>query len=493
MLSETATVVLAKITANSLKQMLDSGQVSCVEIMKSVLEQVDCYESSIRAFLLVRDRKELLAEADSVDRRRVAGQPIGALAGLPVAIKDNICTRGIPTTCASRILANYVPPYDATVITRIRAADGIILGKTNLDEFAMGSTTENSAVQVTRNPRAPDRVPGGSSGGSAAAIAANEAILALGSDTGGSVRLPASFCGVVGLKPTYGLVSRYGLVAFASSFDQIGPLGKDVGDVALLLGVIAGHDPLDSTSLTDDSRPETEKTELKRPLRVGVPREYFGQGLSPDVEACVRRAIDLLRSQHCTVVPVVLPHTEFAIATYYVIVCCEASSNLARYDGCQFGFRAPGCTRLNEMVSQTRSLGFGAEVKRRIMLGTFALSAGYYDAYYKKAACVRALIARDFDAAFQECDVIAGPVAPTTAYRLGENLNDPLAMYLGDIYTVMANLGGFPAISLPCGQTKAGLPVGLQLMGPARSDRQLLRIASHVEQCLHASGDWRPK
>ena len=484
-------MVLAEMTGASLKKMLNSGQVSCVDVMKSVLEQIDRHESNIHAFLLVRDRKELIAEADKIDRRRLAGEPVGALAGLPVAVKDNICTRGLPTTCASRILANYVPPYDATVVTRIRAADGIILGKTNLDEFAMGSTTENSAIQITRNPRCPDRVPGGSSGGSAAAVAANETILALGSDTGGSVRLPASFCGVVGLKPTYGFVSRYGLVAFASSFDQIGPLGKDVGDVALMLSVIAGHDPLDSTSLVSSSGRVPDEIEPRRPLRVGVPREYFGAGLSPAVDACVQRAIELLRMQQCNIVPVVLPHTEFAIATYYVIVCSEASSNLARYDGCQFGFRAPGSSKLNEMVSVTRSTGFGAEVKRRIMLGTYALSAGYYDAYYKKATCVRALIAKDFDAAFQECDVIAGPVAPTAAYRLGETINDPLAMYLGDIYTVMANLGGIPAISVPCGKTKEGLPVGLQLMSSAQSDGQLLGIAAYVEKLLHDAGDWR--
>ena len=484
-------MTLAEMTAGSLKQMLSAGRVSCVDVMRSVLERIDVREPEIQAFLLVRDRKELIAEAEQIDRRRAAGEPVGALAGLPIAVKDNICTRGIPTTCASRILSGFVPPYDATVITRIRAADGVILGKTNLDEFAMGSTTENSAVRITRNPCCPDRVPGGSSGGSAAAVAANETILALGSDTGGSVRLPASFCGVVGMKPTYGCVSRYGLVAFASSFDQIGPLGRSVGDVALLLGVIAGHDPLDSTSAAGGVGQAAEDAQPKGALRVGVPREYFGAGLSPDVEACIQRAMDLLRSQHCTIVPVTLPHTEFAIATYYIIVCSEASSNLARYDGCHYGYRAPGPAKLNEMVALTRSAGFGAEVKRRIMLGTYALSAGYYDAYYRKATCVRTLIAQDLATAFQQCDVIAGPVAPTAAYPIGQTINDPLAMYLGDIYTVMANLGGIPALSVPCGKTKDGLPVGLQLMGRAHSDLQLLQTAMYVERLLHDSGDWR--
>jgi len=387
------------------------------------------------------------------------------------------------------MLANYIPPYDATVVTRIHNADGIVLGKTNLDEFAMGSTTENSAMQITRNPHCLDRVPGGTSGGSAAAVAAREAILAIGSDTGGSIRQPASFCGVVGMKPTYGMVSRYGLVAYASSFDQIGPLGKDVGDAALVLSAIAGHDPLDATSI-HDSISEPQLGSVGAPLRVGVPKEYSGAGLSASVEACVSRAIDLLRSDGCSVVPISLPHTEYAIASYYIIACSEASSNLARYDGCQFGHRLPA-DKLGDMVTATRSTGFGPEVKRRIMLGTFALSAGYHDAYYKKACAVRALIARDLDLAFQKCDVILGPVAPTTAYRIGETIHDPLAMYLGDIYTVVANLAGIPAISVPCGMDHEGLPIGLHIMGKARSDSVLLSVAKRAERVLHDSGEWQ--
>ncbi|HUU90079.1 MAG TPA: Asp-tRNA(Asn)/Glu-tRNA(Gln) amidotransferase subunit GatA [Phycisphaerae bacterium] len=478
---------LSKSTAHQLKSLIAGGETTCREVMLSVLEEIERRESDVQAFITVRDRGELLAEADEVDRRRSRGDAIGALAGLPIAVKDNICTQGMATTCASRMLADWVPPYDATVVQRIQAADGIILGKTNLDEFAMGSSTENSAMKTTRNPHNHDYVPGGTSGGSAAAVASNECILAIGSDTGGSIRQPASFCGVVGMKPTYGRVSRYGLIAYASSLDQIGPIAKDVRDAALLLEVIAGHDPMDSTSLAAGVPGYVAGLGSQRGFRFGVPDEYFGPGVDRQVRRAVEGAIDALKEDGQEVVQISLPHTEYSVAAYYIAACSEASSNLARYDGCQYGFRAEGIGDMIGMVSETRAEGFGPEVKRRIMLGTYALSAGYYDAYYLKAARVRRLIAQDFESAFKTCDVILHPVAPTAAFRIGEKIDDPLAMYLGDIFSVTANLAGLPATSVPCGRTSEGLPVGIQLTGKALDEGTLLAAAYHLECLLRSS------
>lgn len=494
---------------------LAAGEVSSVELTSALLDQIALHDATVHAFLRC-DREAALNRAAEVDHRRRAGQPLGPLAGLPVAVKDNLCTRGQPTTCASRMLEHFAPPYDATVISRLEQADAVILGKTNMDEFAMGSSTESSHFGPTRNPWDPQRVPGGSSGGAAASLAAGMTPLAVGSDTGGSIRQPASFCGVCGLKPTYGRVSRYGLVAFASSLDQIGPLGRSVADVALLLQVLAGHDPLDSTSasVSVPDYPQTVAQPLDD-LTVGVVREHFGEGLDGDVEAAVREAVRVYQSLGAKVREISLPHSQYAIATYYIIAPCEASSNLARYDGVHYGYRTDEASMLAEwnaerrqlekqgdtkaldnldsalvrMYRRSRAEGFGAEVKRRIMLGTYALSAGYYDAYYLKALRVRRLIRRDFDEAFRQVHVIAGPVAPTAAYRLGEKIDDPLAMYLGDLYTVSANLAGLPAISIPCGFTKDALPVGLQLQAPPLEEERLLRAAHMFQQAT----DWHTR
>ncbi|HEU4505532.1 MAG TPA: Asp-tRNA(Asn)/Glu-tRNA(Gln) amidotransferase subunit GatA, partial [Nitrospira sp.] len=406
------------------------------------------------------------------------------LTGMPLAIKDNLCTEGVTTTCASRTLQHFIPPYDATVIAKLRAQDYILLGKTNLDEFAMGSSTEHSAFGPSRNPWNLHCVPGGSSGGSAAAVAADECAAALGSDTGGSIRQPAAFCGVVGLKPTYGRVSRYGLVAFASSLDQVGPITKDVADAALLLGAIAGHDPMDSTSAdlpVPDYTKALKKKDLKK-LTVGVPAEFFAEGLDPEVEQAVRAAIEELKNLGGTIKEIHLPRTDAAVAVYYVIATAEASSNLARYDGVKFGLRAKETKDLLDLYTKTRQEGFGPEVKRRIMLGTYALSSGYYDAYYGKAQAVRTLICQDFRTAFNEVDLIVTPVTPTPAFRLGEKSEDPLQMYLSDIYTISINLAGVPAISVPCGFSKAGLPIGMQLIGRAFEEETLLRAAHAYEQ-----------
>ncbi len=494
---------------------LESGEVSSVELTSDFLDQIATHDPAIRAFLRV-DRDAALSRAAEIDQCRRANQPLGRLAGLPVAVKDNLCTRGQPTTCASRMLERFAPPYDATVIARLRQAGAVIIGKTNMDEFAMGSSTENSHFGPTRNPWHPQHVPGGSSGGAAASLAAGMTPLSLGSDTGGSIRQPASFCGVSGLKPTYGRVSRYGLVAFASSLDQIGPLGRSVADVALLLEVLAGHDPLDSTS-ADVPVPDYTQTVLQPfdGLTVGVVREHFGAGLDGEVEAAVQEAVRVYQSLGAKIRDISLPHSKYAIATYYIIAPCEASSNLARYDGVHYGYRtdepamlaewnterrqfeARGDTQaldsldsaLVRMYRRSRAEGFGAEVKRRIMLGTYALSAGYYDAYYLKALRVRRLIRRDFDEAFREVDVIAGPVAPTAAYRIGEKIDDPLAMYLGDLYTVSANLAGLPGISIPCGFTRGLLPIGLQLQGPPMQEEKLLRAACMFQQAT----DWHTR
>jgi aspartyl-tRNA(Asn)/glutamyl-tRNA(Gln) amidotransferase subunit A len=423
-----------------------------------------------------------------VDRRRAAGDPLGALAGVPVGVKDMICTRGLATTAASKMLAGFVPPYDAAVVERLRGADAVIVGKLNQDEFAMGSSSENSALHPVKNPWDLTRVPGGSSGGSAAAVADGMVPLSLGTDTGGSIRQPASFCGVVGLKPTYGRVSRWGVIAFASSLDQVGPLARDVAGVAAALQVLAGHDRRDSTSIPE--APPDYAAALGRDvagLRVGVPKEYFTAGLDPAVEERTRAALATLESLGATLVEVSLPHTRYAVATYYLVATAEASSNLARYDGVRYGHRASeGVTDLASLYERSRAEGFGAEVKRRIILGTYALSSGYYDAYYRKAQQVRTLIARDFAAAFADVDVLAAPTSPVTAFRLGERVADPLQMYLMDIFTIPASLAGLPCLSQPCGYDAGGLPVGLQLIGPALSEARLLAVAHAYE----GATDW---
>lgn len=470
------------LTTEQLTTQLSAGEISCVDVTTACLDRIGEQDSTTQAFLHC-DRELALQQAAQIDEKRNSGQSLGMLAGLPVAVKDNLCTKGQPTTCASRMLENFVPPYDAHVITRLRAADAVIIGRTNLDEFAMGSSTENSAFQITRNPHDSICTPGGSSGGSAAAVGGGMTPLALGSDTGGSIRQPAGFCGVVGMKPTYGRVSRYGLVAFASSLDQIGPLASDVSGAARLLEVIAGHDARDSTCV---DMPVPEYTaKLDEPLSgltIGIAREHFAAGLDAEVESTVRSAIDLYKSLGATVKEISLPHSKYAVATYYVVAPCEASSNLARYDGVHYGFRAAEFDNMIDMYAATRGEGFGQEVKRRIMVGTYALSAGYYDAYYLKALKVRRLIREDFDKAFAEVDVIASPVTPTPAFEVGALVDDPLAMYLQDLYTLSANLAGIPGISIPAGTSNKGLPIGLQLLGPHFEEERLLRAARMFER-----------
>jgi aspartyl-tRNA(Asn)/glutamyl-tRNA(Gln) amidotransferase subunit A len=439
-------------------------------------------DGQIGAFLTL-SKERALEQADRIDRMAAEGKTLPALGGVPVGIKDVISTRGVRTTAGSKILENYIPPYDGTAVARMEAAGAVVLGKMNCDEFAMGSSNENSAYHPVRNPRDLSRVPGGSSGGSAAAVAADMAVVTLGSDTGGSIRQPASFCGVVGLMPTYGRVSRYGLIAFASSLDHIGPLAKTVKDSAIVLRTIAGRDPMDSTS-ADVAVPDYVG-ELDKPVRgmkLGVAKEYFSEGLDDEVRQAVEAAIDKLKALGCDVVPVSLPHTPYAIPTYYLIATAEASSNLARYDGVRYSRRARGVNTLSEMYRRSRDEGLGAEVKRRIMLGTYALSAGYYDAYYLKAQKVRTLLTRDFDEAFRKVDAIVTPTSPTAAFRLGEKSNDPLAMYLADIYTVTADLAGIPGISVPCGETKEKLPIGLQILGKHFAESTILRVAHAYEQ-----------
>jgi len=471
---------LYHLSISKLAPLLERGEVSPVEVTAELLERIAGVDGGIRAYITV-DEDGALAQAREAEARLRRGEG-GPLCGIPLALKDVLITQGLRTTCASRMLADFIPPYDATVCAKLREAGAVFLGKVNMDEFAMGSSTENSAFGPTHNPWKRDCIPGGSSGGSAAAVAADLCIAALGSDTGGSIRQPASHCGVVGLKPTYGRVSRFGLVAFASSLDQIGPLTKEVQDAALLLQAIAGHDQRDSTSapVPVPDYVGALGQELKG-LKVGVPREYFGEGLHPEVAAAVQGAIKTLASLGAEVVEVSLPHTEYAVAAYYIIAPAEASSNLARYDGVKYGFRASGGNLL-EMYANTRSDGFGAEVRRRIMLGTYALSAGYYDAYYLKASQVRTLIRRDFDEAFAKCAVLATPVAPTPAFRLGEMIDDPLTMYLSDIFTIPVNLAGLPGLSLPCGFSTQGLPIGLQLVGPPFREDALLQVAYAFEQ-----------
>ena len=439
-------------------------------------------DGQIGAFLTL-SKERALEQADRIDRMAAEGKTLPALGGVPVGIKDVISTRGVRTTAGSKILENYIPPYDGTAVARMEAAGAVVLGKMNCDEFAMGSSNENSAYHPVRNPRDLSRVPGGSSGGSAAAVAADMAVVTLGSDTGGSIRQPASFCGVVGLMPTYGRVSRYGLIAFASSLDHIGPLAKTVKDSAIVLRTIAGRDPMDSTS-ADVAVPDYVG-ELDKPVRgmkLGVAKEYFSEGLDDEVRQAVEAAIDKLKALGCDIVPVSLPHTPYAIPTYYLVATAEASSNLARYDGVRYSRRARGVNTLSEMYRRSRDEGLGAEVKRRIMLGTYALSAGYYDAYYLKAQKVRTLLTRDFDEAFRKVDAIVTPTSPTAAFRLGEKSNDPLAMYLADIYTVTPDLAGIPGISVPCGETKEKLPIGLQILGKHFAESTILRVAHAYEQ-----------
>jgi len=467
---------------------LAAGTLSSVELTRAVIARTQAVEDRVKAFNS-RDESDALVQAAASDARRAAGQALGPLDGIPVGLKDVIAVNGQPLTASSRMLANFVSPYDATVTARLKKAGAVLWGRLNLDEFAMGSSTENSAFGPTRNPWDLTRVPGGSSGGSAAALAAGCALATLGSDTGGSIRQPAALCGVVGLKPSYGLVSRYGLIAFASSLDQIGPFARTVEDAAIMLGAIAGHDPLDSTSFRAEV-PDYRRAlaERKGPWRIGIPREYFGEGLDPEVGAAVEQAIAHYRAQGCEIREVSLPHTQYCLDTYYIIATAEASSNLARYDGVRYGHRAEGVTDIEQLNSRSRAEGFGAEVKRRIILGTYVLSSGYYDAFYLRAQKVRTLIRQDFLNAYRDVDVLLTPTSPVPAFKLGEK-SDPLAMYLCDIYTIGVNLAGLPAISVPCGFTRAGLPVGLQLIGQPFREADLLAVARHYEQ----AHDWHTR
>jgi aspartyl-tRNA(Asn)/glutamyl-tRNA(Gln) amidotransferase subunit A len=468
------------LSIHEIHDLLRSGKIGAVETVSAFLERIRAVNPKVNAYLSTLG-EQALDEAKLFDagKKDYSASP---LAGVPIAIKDVICIQGSITTCGSRILQEFVAPYSATVTEKLKRAGAIFIGKTNMDEFAMGSSTENSAFMKTRNPWDLDRVPGGSSGGSAAAVAAGLCAGALGTDTGGSIRQPSSFCGVAGIKPTYGRVSRFGLVAFASSLDQIGPITKDVEDAAIMLGAIAGYDPKDSTSVdlpVPDYRAALNQT--IRGLRLGIPREYFIEGTDPEVEAAVRNAISTCRQLGATIVDISLPHTEYGVAAYYIIAPAEASSNLARYDGVKYGHRDHGSNDLIEMYRKSRSQGFGAEVKRRIMLGTYVLSAGYYDAYYKKASQVRTLIRRDFIEAFEKCDAILAPVSPIPAFKLGEKMDDPLQMYLSDVFTLPASLAGIPGISVPCGFTSKNLPIGLQILGPHFREELILHIAHQFE------------
>ncbi len=469
-------------TAHELIERYRAGEAICRETVENVFQRIDAVEPAVKAYLSLR-REQALEEAAAVDERIERGDPLRPLEGVPIALKELLCTREGTTTCASRILEGFQSIYDATAVAKLRDAGAIAIGKTNMDEFAMGSSTENSAYQVTANPWDISRVPGGSSGGSAAAVAADETMLALGSDTGGSIRQPASLCGIVGMKPTYGRVSRYGLVAFASSLDQIGPMTKDVTDCAMLLSAISGHDPADSTS-ADIPVPDytAALTEDLDGMKVGIPKEYFAEGLDPGVRSIIETAIERVESLGARRVEVSLPHTPYAVPVYYIIAPAEASANLARYDGVKYGHRSKEAKTLEDMYVMTKTEGFGPEVKRRIMLGTYALSSGYYDAYYLKAQKVRTLFRRDFDAAFKQCDVLLTPTSPTTAFRIGEKVADPLQMYLLDIFTISVNLAGLPGISVPCGFASDGMPVGLQIIGRTFEESTVLKTAYAYEQ-----------
>jgi aspartyl-tRNA(Asn)/glutamyl-tRNA(Gln) amidotransferase subunit A len=473
---------LHELTIQEAGTRLSSGEISSRELTRSVLDRIQAVEPQVEAFIIV-DEEGALKQAAECDQRIAAGQAT-PMTGIPIGIKDLMCTQGIPTTCGSKILDNFIPPHDATVIAKLKQAGAVIVGKLNMDEFAMGSSTEHSGIKVTRNPWDLDRIPGGSSGGSAAAVSAEMCLGALGSDTGGSIRQPASHCSVVGLKPTYGRVSRFGLVAFASSLDQIGPLTKCVFDNALMLNAIAGYDAADSTSVEVPVPDYTSfLAEGLQGMTIGIPREYAAlEGLDPDVAAAVENAKTVLQDRGATCVDVSLPNTDNVVAVYYVIAPCEASSNLARYDGVRYGFRDTESVDLMDMYKHSRTRGFGAEVQRRIIIGTYCLSAGYYDAYYGKASQVRTLIRNDFEKAFEACDVILAPVAPTPAFKIGENVEDPLKMYLSDIFTLSANLAGIPGMSVPCGFSKEGLPIGLQLLGKHFNEGSLLKAAFNFEQ-----------
>ena len=478
---------LYKLTIHELHEKLKNKEITSKELSEAVFKRIDSVDDKVKAYLSVA-RDEALKQAEEADKEIKAGK-VKPLTGIPIAIKDNICIDGVKTTCASKILENFIPPYDATVITRLKDNGYVLTGKTNMDEFAMGSSTENSAFGATRNPYDLERVPGGSSGGSAAAVAADECIAALGSDTGGSIRQPAALCGVVGMKPTYGRVSRYGLVAFASSLDQIGPITKDVTDCAIMMNAISGHDKCDSTS-ADVPLPDFTKSLIKdvKGLKIGIPDEYFIEGIDPEIEKSVLDAIKLIEGLGAKSERIKLPHTGYAIATYYILATSEASSNLARYDGVKYGFRAKG-KDLIDMYMETRAKGFGSEVKRRIMLGTYALSAGYYEAFYKKGQQVRTLIKRDFDEAFKKVDVIITPTSPTPAFKIGEKTADPLQMYLSDIFTISVNLAGVPAVSIPCGLAKGNLPIGLQIIAKPFDEAAIIKTAYTFEQ----STDWHKK
>ena len=473
------------LTAASTRTAIEERQFTAASLVGEFYKKISAEDGDIHGYLTL-SKERALAQAERIDKLADKGDPLPPLAGVPVAIKDVMVTKGVKSTAGSKILENYVPPYDCTAVARLEAAGAIVLGKTNCDEFAMGSSNENSAYGPVRNPRDKSRVPGGSSGGSAAVVAAGTAIAALGSDTGGSIRQPAAFCGVVGMMPTYGRVSRYGLIAFASSLDHIGPLTKTVKDAALVLQQIAGRDPMDSTS-AEVPVPDYAAA-IEQPiagLKLGIPNEYFGEGLDPEVKAAVEAAIAKLKAAGCEIVPISMPHTKYAIPTYYIVATAEASSNLARFDGVRYGYRArDGVKNLSTMYRRTRDEGFGPEVKRRIMLGTYALSAGYYDAYYLKAQRVRTLLTRDFEQAFTKVDAIVTPTTPTPAFKLGEKSDDPLAMYLNDIYTVTADLVGVPGISVPCGYTKAKLPIGLQVLGKHFDESTVFRVGHAVEHAI---------
>ncbi len=480
---------LTDLTISELRQLLDRREVTSTEVTKAYLQRIQGVDPRIHSFITVTE-EEALEQAKRADERIFSGAS-SSLTGIPLGIKDVICTRGINTTCGSKMLENFRPPYNAHVMERLEEHGAVMLGKLNMDEFAMGSSTENSAFFETRNPWDLERIPGGSSGGSAASVGARLCCASLGSDTGGSIRQPASHCGVVGMKPTYGRVSRYGLVAFASSLDQIGPLARSVKDCAILLEAISGHDPRDSTCLPAPVPAYSKAcSEGLDGFTIGVPEEYFVEGLDPEVERAVKAGIDTLESAGAQIERISLPHTEYAVAVYYIIATAEASSNLSRYDGVKYGFRAEGYSNLMEMYKKTRAQGFGPEVKRRIMLGTYCLSAGYYDAFYKKASQVRTLIIQDFKEAFKKCDCLAAPVAPTTAFRLGEKVADPIQMYLSDIFTIPVNLAGIPGISVPCGFDSKGLPVGLQLMAGHLQEEKLLRAAFNLETALNLQVKW---
>jgi len=475
-------VSLNQLTAHEVANLIKKKKITAHEVMQDIFNQIDKVDNLIKAFLVI-NREEALKQAKEIDVKVKNGEVLPPLAGVAVAIKDIIVTQGTETTCGSKILKGFIPPYNATVINRLKEAGAIIIGKTNMDEFAMGSSTENSAFGPTHNPWDLERVPGGSSGGSTAAVAADETFVALGTDTGGSIRQPASLCGIVGLKPTYGRVSRYGLVAYASSLDQIGPITKDVTDCALVMNVISGHDNMDSTSVNLEVPDYLKPCQAGiKDLKIGVPKEYFIEGIDPEVKSALDRALKIFEKLGARVEEVSLPHTKYSLPTYYLIATAEASSNLARYDGVQYGYRAEEYKDLSSMYQKTRSEGFGSEVKRRIMLGTYALSSGYYDAYYLKAQKVRTLIKEDFDKVFSKYDILITPVSPTPAFKLNEKVSDPLTMYLSDIYTIPINLAGIPAISINCGYSKSNLPIGLQIIGRHFSEETILRAAFNFEQ-----------